>query len=104
MTLTYLPVRFKDSSRDLLVLRGMPSGSCGFTNWLNKNEPEIREARRMYDADHRIRKDFMFTTQAEEMIYVRFFSGTYALDHKFDFGRWKSIKQELLLRTTRPEE
>ena len=97
--LTYVPFRFRDSDRDVLVLMGTPNGYRHFTSWLAKHEPDIRKARSQYDADVRVRRDFRFTTQAEEMLYVSFFAGTYAQEEAFDTRDWKATKNQLLLRT-----
>jgi hypothetical protein len=96
--LTYVPVRFSDSERNLLVLMGTPHGYRQWTSWVARWEPDIRTARRSYDSGVRVRKDFRFTTPAEEMLYVTFFQGTYARHREFAADDWENTRKDLLLR------
>ena len=97
--LTYVPLRFADSSREVLVLMGTPGGFRSWTNWVAQFEPGIRKARAGYDKDVRVRSDFSISTREEEMLYVTFFHGTYARDSGFPAVGWEETRRELLSRT-----
>jgi hypothetical protein len=95
--LTYVPLTFSDSERNLHVLMGTPHGLRTWNSWVARWEPDLRKARESYDRDVRVRKDFRFTTQAEEMLYVTFFHGTYAQVHAFA-DDWEGLRRNLLVR------
>jgi hypothetical protein len=101
--LTYVPMTFCDSERTLLVLMGTPHGFRTWTSWVAQWELDLRKARESYDRDVRVRQDFRFTTQAEEMLYVTFFCGTYAHVRSFAEG-WEALRKNLLVRLQQSKE
>jgi hypothetical protein len=96
--LTFVPLRFVDARRDILVLLGVPEGFHFWTTWVMRYEPELRKARERYNEDVRVRTDFRFTTQAEEVLYLTFFCGTYTQVCGFSTNNWESLREHLLLR------
>ncbi len=96
--LTYVTLMFSDAHRNLLVLMGTPHGFRFWTAWVAECEPQMRKARERYDSDVRVREDFRITTQAEEMLYVSFFAGTFVRHPGSPTGVWEAFRKKLLLR------
>jgi hypothetical protein len=94
----YVPLKFTDSYRDCLVLLGTPNGFRNWSSEAGERDTEIKQARARYDRDVRVRKDFQPANQAEEMLYVTFFRGTYGRIQVFEDKRWRLFRTELLAR------
>jgi hypothetical protein len=102
--LTFVPLRFTDAKRDVIVLLGTPGGYRSWAAWVTRFEPELRKARERYNDDVRVRTDFRFSTPDEEMLYVTFFHGTYARAGGFGTAGWEAARADLLSRTQPPRE
>ena len=92
--LTYVPLRFKDSRRDALLLMGTRKGYRSFTAYLEEKGPEIRKARELYDGYKQVRDDFAWKTRGDELLYLAFFSGSYARDDKLTTDYLQAFKRE----------
>ncbi len=102
--LAYVPVRFADSNRNVLVLMGTPRGFQTWNEWVAKYESDIHTARDRYDREAKVRTNFRLTNQAEEMVYLTLFRGTYAQVRKFSSDDWESARRDLMTRLRRSRQ